>query len=564
MPCQPLQPEDILIKGDLYARARVALDRLEKPDYRAAQLYRSSELDWPGDVEGRTLLALLMLARWTHLDLRTVDDIMRELPGHLNAEGCFGPLQSSGKVDEQQLGAHTWVLRALVEHYRWRRQPETKAMVLRIVETLVIPAATHFAKYPSSASDRSPRPAGGDDDVVGARTQTVGSWTLSSDVGIAFSILDGATHAYEALDKPAPLKSALELIIAAYIRFDPVALGAHTHATLTALRGLIHYHSMHPSPAFLTYTQKIYAAYTTTTRTETYTARARLGLFPAQARRTDPCAVIDSLALAVELWRVTLDPSYLDDAHHIYYNALLPAQRPSGGFGHDTPTGPPTELHLVPLENPLYETIRCTTRGGEGLATAAALLYYVDPQADTAFVCMYHCSTATLRFADGHLVVRQTTTYPVDGWIRLDLLESTVKTPKTLQLFLPDWASPAELPTSSIHGRFVEAVFSTNHTILVRFDIAWHREQAVTSQSLYTLRHGPLLLGASSRSAAEKGRPIEETVVRLAEEAKLVPLGQASYLVEGTAVGLSALVDLVGPLDSLERGNRKQVLFPGA
>ncbi|RUP43874.1 hypothetical protein BC936DRAFT_136611 [Jimgerdemannia flammicorona] len=582
--CHSLHPDDILIKGDLYTRARANFDRLEQQDYRSAQLFQPLDHDWPGDTEGRTLLALVLLARWAHLELHTLGDLLHELPARMNSEGCFGPPQKPGQVDEQQLSGHTWILRFLVEHYRWKQLPETRAMIERIVDTLVIPASAHFVTYPSAASSRARSDS---DNLTGVRTETIGAWTLSSDIGAAFAILDGATQAYELLGQPSRLKSALDLIVAAYTAIDPVALGASTHAMLTALRGLVRFHALHASPVLLSHVQHTYATYMATARTENYAAHARFG----HPIATDPCAIVDSFVLAIDLWRCTFDPAYLDDAHHIYYNAFLPSQRPSGGFGRDSCTGyPTTQLHLTPLEDPYYESVRCCTpRGGEGLAAAAASVYHVDPQADTVFVNLYQCSTATLRFADGHLVIRQTTTYPVDGWIRLDLLDSTVKTPKTFQLFLPEWASPADLPTSTVHGRFVEAVFSTNHTILVRFDIPWHRVAVLGSDppvplatpvridtrvatsrgtspvppapSPCTLRHGPLLLGAS-RAAAERGKPGVE-LVKLTAEARLVPLGQASYLIDKTMIGLSPLVDLVRPLDTLERGNRKQVVFPG-
>ena len=49
---------DITTKGDLYFRAEKNLSRMESEPYQPAKVFQDSSYNWPGDFEGRTLLAL--------------------------------------------------------------------------------------------------------------------------------------------------------------------------------------------------------------------------------------------------------------------------------------------------------------------------------------------------------------------------------------------------------------------------------------------------------------------------------------------------------------------------
>ena len=56
-------------------------------------------------------------------------------------------------------------------------------------------------------------------------------------------------------------------------------------------------------------------------------------------RWTEPCAIIDSFIVTTTLWKLTRDVQYLEDAHHIYFNALCHGNRINGSFGSDICTG---------------------------------------------------------------------------------------------------------------------------------------------------------------------------------------------------------------------------------
>jgi len=80
---------------------------------------------------------------------------------------------------------------------------------------------------------------------------------------------------------------------------------------------------------------------------------------------TEPCAVIDSYQLTLDLWKQTGKAQYLEDAQLIWYNAISYEQRDNGGFGLSNCPGP----HDHHLETNVYEAHWCCTmRGSEGIA----------------------------------------------------------------------------------------------------------------------------------------------------------------------------------------------------
>lgn len=68
---------------------------------------------WPGDTEGRTILALVLDAQLTGRAPKYLDEILRRMPSKMNERDYFGPIWTDA-VNEQQLSGMGWVLRYLV------------------------------------------------------------------------------------------------------------------------------------------------------------------------------------------------------------------------------------------------------------------------------------------------------------------------------------------------------------------------------------------------------------------------------------------------------------------
>ena len=89
--------------------------RLHLPDhYSLETVFQSAEYSWPGDYEGRYLLALSRLQEITGEPDAVLSEFLDRLPSYLNAQGDFGAVQAAGHWDEQQLSGHGWLLRGLV------------------------------------------------------------------------------------------------------------------------------------------------------------------------------------------------------------------------------------------------------------------------------------------------------------------------------------------------------------------------------------------------------------------------------------------------------------------
>ena len=97
--------------GDLGARCALLMGRLEDRIYRPENIFTAEQNGWPGDWEGRTILALTLLSRATGRTASYLREIIARLPEMLNEKGYLGPVMPDGVVDEQQLSGHSWLLR---------------------------------------------------------------------------------------------------------------------------------------------------------------------------------------------------------------------------------------------------------------------------------------------------------------------------------------------------------------------------------------------------------------------------------------------------------------------
>ena len=177
----------------------------------------------------------------------------------------------------------------------------------------------------------------------------------------------------------------------------------------------LQHHSVRPNPAFLATARRVYQLFRTTAITENY---ANYNWF-RRPTWTEPCAIVDALILATELFRHTGEAAYLDDAHHIYFNALGFAQKPHGGFGCDCCLGSEATF----LYNMMFDVVGCCNMRGS-LALTHLVDYAYLASAGALAVPFYFDSTARIAFPDGQINLRQLTAYPLEGRVELSV-EST-------------------------------------------------------------------------------------------------------------------------------------------
>ena len=90
--------------------------RLHMPPYDYENVFRGNP-GWPGDREGRALLAFLCHYHISGRKIPCMEQMLRDLPARTNACLFFGDVPKDGTANEQQLSGHNWYLRALAMYF---------------------------------------------------------------------------------------------------------------------------------------------------------------------------------------------------------------------------------------------------------------------------------------------------------------------------------------------------------------------------------------------------------------------------------------------------------------
>ena len=338
-------------------RERIALNynRLsESSYYKAEEIFSPADYDWQGDKEGRALLAFVSHYKISGKKIPCMTHMLKKLPEKLNSRGYLGAV-SADTVSEQQLSGHSWLLRGLCEYYERFSDDYALTVIKSIVENLYLPTKGLYYDYPANRAEANVG------DVSGSETGRLGKWLLSSDIGCAFMSIDGLSHAYK-VTCDERIKELLDEEIKVFLSIDKVALRAQTHCTLTAARGLLRMYSLLSDEKYLKGAREIYDLYFNGGGV-TYTYQ-NLNWWHRPDSWTEPCAVIDSLMLALELYKLTGDETFRKTAARVYHNGFATLQRDNGG----TDTVVTAESGFDRLQMQTYEApFCCSMRLAEGL-----------------------------------------------------------------------------------------------------------------------------------------------------------------------------------------------------
>ena len=489
--------EDVTPDGLLKGRAELAFRHLQENYFQWDSISRVNFEPFPGDAIGRTINGLTLLSRALHQQApANLQEIMRRVPAVANSDGYLGPKLPESRANEDVMAGHNGYACGLAEYALWTKDPAAAESLRRVVTNLFVPARGAIASY-RDTSDASAKV----------------NWHLSGgDIGQLFLILDGMTRAYALVPTP-EFKATIETAIDRYRKLDLVGISAQTHAMLSATTGILRWYEMQHRPEDLAFAEALYKQYRNLAMTETY---ENYNWFN-RPEWTEACAVSDSFILTVNLWRLTGRANYLEDAHLILFNGLLPGQLHNGGFGTGPCVGPATGVCRTKIHS--EAAFCCSMRGGEALARAIQYSYFQDQ--DKVILPFYSDSMVTLRFAEGTCKVRQETGYPHKGQVRLEVMASQVNKEKKWRFFVPSWAvrnsfeirvngkkaeprladSFAEIAVPLVAGTVVEVVFQQERGPRP----ALHPELAQGASRYFD---GPLLLGSATENADEPLTPI--------------------------------------------------------
>jgi hypothetical protein len=551
----PIEQMPLKIKptlgGELYRRLHLNFDRLERNEYSVeAVVNRDYTQDqWPGDYVGRVVLALSSLALATRREPKYLREIIRRLPDQFNTKGYLGQIQPSGYIDEQQLSGHGWLISGLCRYAEWSGESEVLSWVQTIIKNLGLSQRRRYLCYPRVPDQRNEtgRESGNRID------KAINGWLCSTDIGCAYIFLEGLVCAYQYFPSP-ELELLIDEVGETFLSLNLLEISAQTHATLTASRNLLKYIQMNPRRAsWHEKIEGIYELYRREAMTENY---ANYNWFTRPETWTEPCAVVDSLILAFELWQATGKVAYLDDVHHIYFNAICYGQKTHGGFGCDTCSGFKNEYITASCWD---VTWCCNMRGACGLSAALNSIASIE-DATLRLDFYTEAIVTTLEFT-----LQESTGYPYDGWVRLqiDRKNPVEGETKVLKMFVP-----SEIPTDSIRVRidgrdtafkfcdnFVTAVLPeiASLTVELTFELPLITAPLHNSHSLpgyHVIKHGILVLGTDS-----------ESLIPSLSKNDLEKIGPAQYRVKENSIILKPLSVLTFSNATADQPGKKQILF---
>lgn len=332
--------------------------RLSEPLYQIQNIFQYESYEWYGDWEGRALLAFVCQYLLTGKKIPCMDSMFALLPEKTNKYLYFGK-QFDGKIaDEQQLSGHSWYLRALIKYAQAFKNDRALKIAESTVEHLYLPLREKYKNYPIK---RQAETAGG---VSGSACKIRNDWLLSTDIGCAFMPIDGLAH-YYAETKDERVAELLKIMIDVFMRIDKTEIKMQTHATLSAARGIIEFYEAEGEEKYLQYAKDIFALYIGHGMTLNY---ENFNWFGRSDTWTEPCAIVDSMIVALKLFRLTDDLTYKALARRIWFNGLQFCQRFNGGAGTNS---------CVTAENPVLKInsfeapFCCAMRYAEGLLYAA-------------------------------------------------------------------------------------------------------------------------------------------------------------------------------------------------
>ena len=323
----------------------LSLKRLSDDIYQIENVFQDAGYDWPGDWEGRALLAFTCLYEATGKEIPCMHQMVERLKEKTNSHLYFGMPFDGKTVDEQQLSGHSWYLRGLTKYAQNFDSEIAQKALYNTVNGLYLPIIEWYNKYPLSREK-----TGG---VSGEVVQTLNGWKLSSDVGCAFMCVDGLAH-YYAYTKDDNCRKFLEKIIDVFCKIDFVKHGFQTHTTLSCLRGILKTYETTKDIKYLNIVKEKFDLYLRFGMTLTY---ENYNWFGREDSWTEPCAVVDSFILATDLYLITRDSKYLTLARRIWFNGLQFCHRPNGGAG---PNSCVTSSQPI-LKVSMYEAPFCCT-----------------------------------------------------------------------------------------------------------------------------------------------------------------------------------------------------------
>lgn len=536
----------IELNGDIEDKLERSYSRMHSEWYTSEKVFVADGNNWPGDWEGRTILALTALGRVMNRQPIELEAMIDNLMLRVNEKKYLGLIREEGIFDEQQISGHSWLLRGLIEYYEWKNDERVLEVISGITENLVKPTLGYYKMYPMKPKDRIVD-GGASGNLTGIM---IGHWLTSTDIGCAFIMLDGITMVH-ALSGDEALEPIIDEMLETFFRLDFVELSVQTHATLSALRGAIRYYWHKKDDNLLKKIEEVYSTYLTQGRTENHANYNWFG----RPSATEPCAIVDAFIVSLELAKITKDNFYIEEANRVYFNALSYAQRRNGGFGCDVCSGADGDM----IKPKIFEAYWCCTmRGAKGLTYVLEESIQIDK--DVARYLLYFEGTSEIEFEDGTIKVKNEGQLHRSGRYQITVIENHLLSKKYIELFIPSWANNTVIEcngrkVSEFVGNYgiIEVMPEQELHININMDIQIRKEKLNNINSIRGMHkyvHGFHILANEKR----------ESGVGSIDEATLRHIGNANYCDDQGNLLLKPLFDFAEENDD-QSFYEKKILF---
>jgi DUF1680 family protein len=454
--------------------------------------------EFSGDVSGRYIGALSLASRQSGERYPVLDRIVTGAIKLQQPDGHFGAPLTTGTVRDSDM-ATLWgngrMLIGLLEYYDLTRRADVLAAARKLGDFLV-DAGPRFNSEEVRAAYN------GEKFAVGYIC-----WTNS---------LEGLVELYRVTKADAYLALARE--IAARTDRHP---SQHSHGFLTTVRGVVALYKLTGEKRYL---EQAEAAWQGVLDSGNVLVQGAVPeMFAPQIKRDEGCSEADWLRLSLELWDLTRQPKYMQQAQATLFNEVAMNQFHTGDFGHHT-------LSNEGLVAPFAHAWWCCTF--HGLRALAAV-----------FQSVFHSQSGALFYdlpVDGQgtaagLTIRAESALERNATVELTVAKADGQAHQ-LQVRLPEWAVGVTL---SLAGQPLNTSLQDGYLVASR---VWKAGDVLTATyALHTrlvkrsgegrqvaVFHGPWLLAVDqTASPAYFDEPSNENKVELPEKDGQVQLKPA-------------------------------------
>ncbi len=444
--------------------------------------------EFSGDVSGRYIGALSLAFRQNGAGSSLLDHVVSGAIKLQQPDGHFGAPLTTGTVRDSDM-ATLWgngrMLIGLLEYYDLTHRADALASARKLGDFLV-------RIGPRFNSEEVRTAYNGEKFAVGYIC-----WTNS---------LEGLVELYRVTRAEPYL--ALARDIAARTDRHP---SQHSHGFLTTVRGVVALYKVTGEKRYL---EQAEAAWQDVLDSGNVLVQGAVPeMFAPQIKRDEGCSEADWLRLSLELWDLTLQPKYMQQAQLTLFNEMSMNQFHTGDFGHHSLS----EAGYVP---PFAHAWWCCTF--HGLRALAAV-----------FRSVFHAQAGTLSYdlpVDGQgeaagLTVRADSALERTASVQLTVAKADGK-PHDLRVRVPQWASGVQLSlsgqplqTSSQDGyQTVARIWKAGEVLRVTYALQTRLVKRGGEGRQAAVFHGPWLLAVDqATSPAYFDEPSNENKVSLPE-----------------------------------------------